>query len=165
MTHHAPVELPKYPVTESPDMPDEGVDRQLATVLWVGQAVLVGCSVPVQLLMFFSLGWEGGDEAAKQRLIATMPPLGLGGLVLIALAVVTAPAVWRGSTEALTLSAVTTCLTLLLSIGWLFALRGDLFEVAFGAIWLAMTLPAPAAHVLLLAARRRVRREPESRPG
>jgi hypothetical protein len=75
------VELPKYPVAASEAMPDESRTRRAAVALLVLEATLLGISLPVQLLVFVSLGWEGGDEALKQRMVDAMPLLGLAGLL------------------------------------------------------------------------------------
>jgi hypothetical protein len=146
--HHGPVSLPKYPVSDPVPMPDESVRRQVAVALLATQGVVLGLSLPVQGLMFLSLGWEGGDEALKHRMLAAMPVLGLGVMAAVVLAFLAAPAVWQGSPDALWLTGATALLVLVLGGGWLATLRTSFADPVLGPIWAVMTAPAPLAGLL-----------------
>jgi hypothetical protein len=126
------------------------------------ESVLLGVSLPIQLLMLFSLGWEGGDEALKHRLLGLMPMLGMGCLVAVVVAGLAAPSVWRDAGEAMGLTVCAAALTALLGLGWLVGLRGAVLDPMLGPIWVVMSLPAPLA--LLLVVRRRVGRAGGSPP-
>jgi hypothetical protein len=117
----------------------------------------------VQLLMLLSLGWEGGDEAAQQRLLDTMPLLGLGGMVLVVVAVVAAVLVWHDDSGAPGLSWAGAVLAVAVGVGWAAVLRGTVLDPTFAAVWLVMTLPAPFALGLLIVVRRRRRSVPGPR--
>ena len=159
-----PVDLPQYPVTDGAPPPPGGAARQSATALLVLESVLLGVSLPIQLLLLLSLGWEGGDEAVKHRLLGLLPLLGMGALVTGVVAAVAASSVWRLAGEAMAMTAVAAVLTVLLGIGWLAGLRGAVVDPMLGPVWLVLTVPSPAALALLLAVRRQVRREAGSLP-
>jgi hypothetical protein len=154
---HVGVELPKYPVAASEAMPDESRTRQAAVALLVLEATLLGLSLPVQLLMFVSLGWEGGDEALKQRMIDAVPLLGLGGLLAAVLCGLGASAVWRDTREAITLATAAAGLVVLLGAGWAVVLQGALLGAPLAPVWVVMTAPAPMALALSHVVRRTVR--------
>ncbi|HET9842099.1 MAG TPA: hypothetical protein VFQ01_08840 [Nocardioides sp.] len=147
------MELPQYPASALAPMPDESPTRQLATALLVFEAVALGLSLPIQVFLSLWLGWEGGDEALKHRLLVALPMLGLGGLLAAVLSGVGASVVWRDTGHALVASAAG--LVAVLGLGWAVALQGTLVDPLLGPLWLVMTAPAPVALALLLVVRRR----------
>ncbi len=149
------VELPQYPATAPARMPDESPTRQLATALLVFEAVALGLSLPIQLFLLLWLGWEGGDEALKHRLLEALPMLGLGGLLAAVLSGMGASVVWRDTRESPPLVASAAGLVAVLGLGWAVALQGTLVDPLLGPLWLVMTVPAPVALALLLFVRRR----------
>ncbi|HEY3531426.1 MAG TPA: hypothetical protein VGK78_19945 [Nocardioides sp.] len=119
------MDLPKYPVTDRAPSPGASTARGPAIALLVLESVLLGVSLPIQLLLLLSLGWEGGDEALKHRLLGLLPLLGMGALVTVVVAALAAASVRRDASEAVGLAASAAALTALLGIGWLaaFAVR------------------------------------------
>jgi hypothetical protein len=144
------VELPTYPSVEAESLPDESPLRQTAVALLVLQAVLLTLTLPVQALMFLSLGWEGGDEALKHRMAAAMPLLGFGAVVAAFLAGFAAPAVWRARPDGLALTKAAGGLVAALAVGWALAWRGAPLDATTVGVWLVLTLPAPTALALVL---------------
>jgi len=151
------VELPKYPVAASEAMPDESRTRQAAVALLVLLGTLLGLSLPVQMLMFVSLGWEGGDEALKQRMIDAVPLLGLGGLLAAVLCGLGAAAVWRDSPTGIRPATAAAGLVVLLGAGWAVVLQGALLGPPLAPVWVLMTMPAPLGLALSHVVRRTVR--------
>jgi hypothetical protein len=147
-------------------MPDDGPARQTATALLVLESVMLGLSLPVQLFLLLSLGWEGGDEHLKQRLLEAMPLLMLGALLAAVLAAFTAYAVHRDAAESMPLTIVTAGLALALGAGWLVGLRGAVVDPMWGTVWGLMTTP-PCLALLVLRVHHRVRRgsSPPRSPG
>jgi len=147
-------------------MPDDGPARQTATALLVLESVVLGLSLPVQMFLLLSLGWEGGDEQLKHRLLDVMPLLMLGALVAAVLAAFTAYAVHRDTAESIPLTIVTAGLTVALGAGWLVGLRGQVVDAMWGPVWGAMTAP-PCVALLVLTVHHRVRRgsSPPRSPG
>lgn len=151
------VDLPPYPATVPVRTSDERTARQSATWLLVFETVVLGLSLPIQFFLLLWLGWEGGDEALKHRLLDALPLLGMGGLVAAVLCGISAFALSRETHESTPLAASAAGLVGLLGLGWVAALQGTLVDPLLGTVWVVMTSPAPAALVLLHVVRRRVR--------
>lgn len=152
-----PVDLPKYPSTEHVPMSDQSPARHVVGALLVLEATLLGISLPIQLLWFFSLGWEGGDEALKHRMVGALPLLGLGALLAAVVSGVGASAVWRDTGEGLPLVATVAGLVAALGLGWVATLQGHLLDPMLGPVWGMLTAPALLALAVCLVVRRAVR--------
>jgi hypothetical protein len=149
VTDDVGVELPRYPVSASEQLPDISRARSAATVLLAVESALLGLSLPIQLFMLLSLGWEGGNETLKHRLIDALPLLGLGALLTAVLAGVGATAVHRATSDARTIASITAGLTIVLAIGWLVGLRGAWLDPMWASLWLLLTAPPLVARLVL----------------
>jgi hypothetical protein len=149
------MELPKYPAGPSVDMPGDSRTRQVATGLLGAQALMFLVSLPALVLLLFGAAWEGGDEQLKQRIISWVPTAGLGALAAALLLVFATFSVARDARDAPPLVAIGGVLAVGLSVGWVWVWRSALLtDPVWLIVWVLMTLPAPAAWLLL----RRVRR-------
>jgi hypothetical protein len=153
--HHVAVDLPAYPATEPVPMPDESPARQSATALLVVEAVLLGLTLPVDVLFWVGSLWESDDPVGQRRLTDGLPMLGLAALVAAVLCASAAVSVWRDRQGALALTLSSAVVVVATAFGWCLVLRGRLADPVFLATCLVLSL-VPVVALGLTAYLRRV---------
>ena len=123
--------------------------RGAAQVLMWAQALLLLAAVPVLVLtVLFSL-FEGGDAAAKHRLLVWAPVSVLGNLLCAVVLAAAAGAIRRRS-DTRALRACACGLPAGLAVGWAWVCQGQLLtDPSMLGIWAGASLPAFLAVALV----------------
>lgn len=127
--------------------------RRCAGVLLCTHAILLFLALPVLALMLLGSLWEGGDEALKHRLLAWGLVSGVGNLGAGVLLICAAMAVLRDSSGERSLLAICACVLVALGAGWVWVFQGNLLsDPSMLGMWALLTLPGPAAALVVRAA-------------